>query len=890
MRQGNNVTELSERESIRGKLMRLVLISTAVAVLVAGLAMLTRDLTVNRQAWGEDLANQATIIGLATTPALAFDDHTAAERYLTALRGRPRILMAALYDADGRLYAYYVKDGEGLPASQVPAIEGIQINGQQVQLVQPIVRGAEILGSLYIKGQYDVASRVTAYIGIFGLVMALSLLVAYLLSKRLQRVITEPLDAIAAAARDIVERRDYESRARKYSNDEFGIVADAFNNMMDEVQTRSAAQERTNRELQREIEVRQAAEAALQVATARLESTMAAAEIGTWSWDIPGNHFTADRNLAALFGLGDERQLSGDPQVHRQQIHADDLPAVLEAEQAAMRTGVLASTEFRVIWSDGSEHWMARRGKVQMDAEGRPVFISGLLIDITAQKTAEQALRASEKLYRAIGESIDFGVWVVDRGGRSVYTSESFLKLVGKTQAQWAQSSWIDVLHPSEAAQTAEAWRRFLQSDGTWYQENQVLGVDGIYHSILSQGVAIRGEQNEITGFAGINLDISRLKATEEALREADRRKDEFLATLAHELRNPLTPIRHAVKLLDGNAAEESQQQWAREVIARQLQRMALMLDDLLEVSRITQGRLELKTEVVDLASLVSTAIETARPLIEAKEQHLSVTLPDPVSISVDPLRISQSISNLLTNASKYTDAGGNISLEAVLLPDEIAIRIKDDGIGLDEQAIPRLFEMFSQVKSAIDRSEGGLGIGLALVRGMIQLHGGSVEAASQGLGRGSQFTIHLPGSLLVGRSAHVDAHSTDSRTAPGARRTVLVVDDNRDAADTLAMLLDMDGYDTLVAHSGKDALETVQREQPNAVILDIGMPDLNGYEVAQRIRKETWGSGMFLLAITGWGHPDDVARAKAAGFNEHLTKPVDAETVVRMLTKYLAD
>jgi PAS domain S-box-containing protein len=870
--------------------MRVVLITTAAAVLVAGLAMLTRDLTVNRQGWAQDLANQATIIGLATTPALAFDDHAAAERYLMALRGRPRILMAVLYDAEGRLYSSYVKEGQGPPSSQVPVIEDIEITGEQVQLVQPIVRGAEILGSLYIKGQYDVMSRVTAYIGIFGLVMALSLLVAYLLSKQLQRVITEPLEAIIAAARDIVERRDYSSRARKYSDDEFGIMADAFNNMLDEVQTRSVAQEQTNEVLQKEIQVRLATEAALQVATARLESTMAAAEIGTWSWDIPGNHFTADRNLARLFGLSDEKQLSGDPHVHRRQIHAEDLPAVLEAETAAMRTGVLASTEFRVIWSDGSEHWMARRGKVQTDVDGKPVFVSGLLIDITAQKKAEQALRASEKLYRAIGESIDFGVWVVDRHGRSVYTSESFLKLVGKTQAQWSKTEWTDVLEPSETAKTVEAWQRFLQSDGVWYQEHQILGVDGLYHPILSQGVAIRGEHGEITGFAGINLDISRLKATEEALREADRRKDEFLATLAHELRNPLTPIRHAVKLLDDEAAGESQQQWAREVIARQLQRMALMLDDLLEVSRITQGRLELKTEVVDLASLVNTAIETARPLIEAKRQRLAVALPEPVSIAVDPLRISQSISNLLTNASKYTDAGGNISLDVVVLRDEITIRIKDDGIGLDEQAIPRLFEMFSQVKSAIDRSEGGLGIGLALVRGMIRLHGGSVEVTSQGLGRGSQFTIHLPNTLLVGSAAPADAHSSANRAAPGARRTVLVVDDNRDAADTLAMLLDMDGYDTLVAHSGKDALESVSRDRPDAVILDIGMPDLNGYEVARRIREEAHGRGVFLLAITGWGHPDDVARAKSAGFNEHLTKPVDAENVVRLLEKYLAD
>jgi len=626
----------SGHESIRGKLMRVVLITTAAAVLVAGLAMLTRDLTVNRLAWAQDLGNQATIIGLATTPALAFDDHAAAERYLTALRARPRILMAALYDSSGRLYASYLKDPHFIPSPRVPVIHGDGITGEQVELVQPIVRDAETLGSLYLKGQYDVMSRVTAYVSIFGLVMALSLFVAYLLSRRLQRVITEPLEAMTHAAREIVERRDYSLRARKFSNDEFGLVADAFNNMLDEVQTRAVAREQANTELQKQIEVREAAE---------------------------------------------------------------------------------------------------------------------------------------------------------------------------------------------------------------------------------------------------------------QALRDADRRKDEFLATLAHELRNPLTPIRHAVKLMEGDAANESQRQWARDVIGRQLQRMALMLDDLLEISRITQGRLELKTEVVDLGAIVNTAVETARPLIEAKQQELNISLPArPVSIAVDPLRISQSISNLLTNAAKYTDDKGNISLSVELLPQEIAISVKDDGIGLEPQVIPRVFDMFSQVKSAIDRSEGGLGIGLALVKGMIQLHGGRVEATSLGAERGSQFTIYLPRALMVTQTAQSAAQVPAESARPGVRRTVLVADDNRDAADTLALLLDMDGYETGVAHGGQQALDDIRRSRPDAAILDIGMPDLNGYEVARRIRDEEWGRNMFLLAITGWGHADDVARAKSAGFDEHLTKPVDAEDVVRLLVKYLAD
>jgi PAS domain S-box-containing protein len=877
--------------SVRGKLMYVVLMTTGIGVLCAGILLLTRDLTVYRQSWIADMVNQGNIISFATTPALAFDDHEAATLYLSTLKMRPRVLRAALYSADGALYASYTKEGQSPPPARAPAATGARTSWDLIELTQPVVRDGETLGTFYLQAEYNLKERVKAYLGILSLASALAMLVAYAFSRRLQAVITRPLDAMSVAAREIVERRDYSLRVRTFADDEFGLVVDAFNRMLDEVQTRSRAQEATNRALRDEIETRQAVEAALNVATARLESTMAAAEIGTWSWDVPSNVFTADRNLAALFGLKEEHELSGDPDLHRRQIHADDLEAVLAAEQVAMSSGVLAATEFRVRWADGTEHWMARRGKVQIDGGGNAVFFSGILIDITAQKLAEQALRASEKLYRAIGESIDYGVWVSDPDGRNLYASESFLRLIGKTQAEWSQATWSDVLQADEARAALAAWRAFVRSGGTWYREMQLLGADGFYHPVLVQGVPIKGDRGEITGYAGINLDISRLKATEEALRDADRRKDEFLATLAHELRNPLTPIRHAVKLLGAVTSKEGQQQWAREVIERQLQRMALILDDLLEVSRISRGRLELKPEIVDLASVITTAVETARPLIDSKQQHLTIELPaEPVSLVADPLRLSQSVSNLLTNAAKYTDAKGKIALQVAVTSEEIAISVKDDGIGISPQALPRLFEMFSQVESAIDRSEGGLGIGLALVKGLVQLHGGEVDAYSAGAGLGSEFTIHLPSTLLASQGPKESAPSARNPVDAGSRRRVLVADDNRDAAETLGMLLTLDGYEVLVVHGGLQALERVRLHRPDAAILDIGMPDLNGYEVAREIRAQTWGHNIVLLAVTGWGQKDDVARAKAAGFDEHLTKPVDSDQVIRLLQTYLAD
>jgi signal transduction histidine kinase/CheY-like chemotaxis protein len=381
----------------------------------------------------------------------------------------------------------------------------------------------------------------------------------------------------------------------------------------------------------------------------------------------------------------------------------------------------------------------------------------------------------------------------------------------------------------------------------------------------------------------------SRLESTMAALREADRRKDEFLATLAHELRNPLAPVIHAVKLMESPAADEPQRQWGREVIARQVQRMALLLDDLLDVSRITRGRLELRKDYVDLQSLVNSAVETARPLIDAKNHTLTVDLPaDPVVLEVDPLRLSQALSNLLTNAAKYTDAQGQIKLTALQDAEGLVVRVSDNGIGIESVVIKGLFEMFSQIDSAIDRAEGGLGIGLALVKGLVALHGGTVQATSPGLGQGSDFTIRLPRPVVVERRATGSNKPPSAAILAGPRGKVVVADDNRDAADSLKLLLELSGYDTFVAYNGQQALDFGAREQPSAFILDVGMPDMTGYEVARRIRQHAWGRSALLVAVTGWGQDDDKERAKAAGFDHHFTKPVNPEAVEQVLVASL--
>ena len=877
------------RRSVRGRLMVVVLVTTAIAVLLAGVAMLTQDLLLYRRSWVADLSTEARMLAMSTAPALAFDDEAAAERSLAALEPRAAVLAAALYATNGTLYSAFVRAGEPPPPARLsmPA-DATHMSGDRIELTQRIVRNGEALGTIYLRARYDVVSRVEGYLSIFALVTLICMGVALALSNALQKTITEPLRAMTAVARQIVDRRDYSLRVGESTRDEIGIVIDAFNGMLDEVQLRSQALEQSNAALKNEVAVRQAAESALSFANARLESTMAVAEIGSWTWDLVDDVFTADRNLAALFGVDDERNLSGAPALHQRQIHREDLPAVVAANAAAREGGTLLSVEFRVIWPNGTVRWMACRGKVQFDVRHRPVLMSGLLIDITGQKSAEEAVRASENLYRAIGESIDFGVWVAAADGRNIYASESYLKLIGISQEQCSNFGWSDFLHPDEAADTMAAWLECVRTGSPWYREHRVRGRDGLYHPVLAQGVPIRADDGGVSGWAGINLDISRLKRTEQALIEADQRKDEFLATLAHELRNPLAPIRHAARLLDAPGADEAQRKWGRDVIARQVHRMALLLDDLLDVSRITRGRLELKRDRVSLESLVSSAVETARPLLEAKNHTLTIRLPeDPLELYVDPLRLSQVLSNLLTNAAKYTDSGGSVALAAVLSPEELRVMVSDNGIGLSASAIPKLFEIFSQVESALDRAEGGLGIGLALVKGLVALHGGRVEVSSAGPGLGSTFTIVLPRAGITPPDKTTDGPAP-SRARAGLRCKVLVADDNRDAADSLGIILDLSGYEVLVAHTGRQALDIGTRERPDAVILDIGMPDMNGYEVARQIRGSSWGAQVFLLAMTGWGQSDDKERARAAGFDQHLTKPVDVDQIEGSLGTFL--
>lgn len=381
--------------------------------------------------------------------------------------------------------------------------------------------------------------------------------------------------------------------------------------------------------------------------------------------------------------------------------------------------------------------------------------------------------------------------------------------------------------------------------------------------------------------FDGVTVDVSAQKLAEQRLtslnlqlREQDRRKDEFIATLSHELRNPLAPIRAAAQVIVSPQVSAIQLQRAQAIIERQVTHMAALLDDLLDVARITQGKLQLKKTMVALIDVVDAAVETARPTLSAKNHRLSLNLPTaPIVLKADSVRVSQILSNLLLNAAKYSDPASQIELTAAVDGETLKLSVRDEGIGIAAESIAGVFEIFSQLESGKGRSDGGLGIGLALVKGLTELHGGSVEARSEGVGFGSEFIVRVP--LAAPYLANLP-EVADMVPPLRERRRILIADDNKDAAESLSMLLELAGHEVRLAHLGHAALSLAEVFRPDCALLDIGMPDLSGYEVARQIRQRPWGAGIRLIAVTGWGSDNDRRQALERGFDHHLTKPID--------------
>jgi len=532
--------------------------------------------------------------------------------------------------------------------------------------------------------------------------------------------------------------------------------------------------------------------------------------------------------------------------------------------------------------------------------------VAAHLETVRLRKEAEQTLRESELRFRAMADTAPAMLWLTDAAGECTFLSRGWYEFTGLTESR----GWKEATHPDDREQAKFQFVTAASKQSPFSIDYRLRRSDGEYGWVIDSARPRFAASGELLGYIGSIIDITERKQYELALKQADRRKDEFLATLAHELRNPLAPILNAVDILKAKGPPARELQWSQDIIARQVKHMARLLDDLLDVSRITMDKLELRPERVDLETVIQNALEASRPLINQRGQDLKVMLPpDPIYLTADPTRLPQVFSNLLDNAAKFTRQGGQIWLIAEVvpssrnrqhgeggpetvtpmlarfLPDErhVIVRVRDSGIGIPAEMLSRVFEMFTQVARTVERSYGGLGLGLTLVKRLVELHGGSVEARSDG--SGSEFIVRLP--VLDSPSTPEDlvqgAQRKSALAKPRSRR-VLVVDDNPDAVETLSLLLQLRHNAVLTAVDGLEAVEAAAAFQPDLILMDIGLPKLNGYDAARRIREQRQDQRVVIVAMTGWGQEEDKRRSKEAGFDQHLVKPVDPALLEELL------
>jgi len=613
--------------SVRRKVMVIILIATFAALLVSVIALLTYEARAYRNFLVNDLTTQADILAVNSAPALAFNDPDAAEANLALLANRSGIVAGAIYTLDGKLFSIYRQDGIEVEFPSSVQLRGPQIAGDDLTLFHPVMQNNERLGTVFLQAEYELAGRIRDYLLILGGIMAISLLVAALLSLWLQGSVTGPILAVTNVAQKIVRDRDFMLRAPRTTNDEIGTLVDAFNSMLTEVSQRQQDLEESNQKLQLETEERRNAET---------------------------------------------------------------------------------------------------------------------------------------------------------------------------------------------------------------------------------------------------------------ALRLADKRKDEFLATLAHELRNPLAPMVNALALMQSPTASPDTIRNAQAIIDRQLSHMIRLVEDLLDVSRISRGKLVIRKEPIEFASVMKSAVDTVRPLLATKNQALSLSLPsEPVYLQADSVRLSQVFSNLLNNASKYTAPGGRIFLAAEVDGGAARVTVADSGKGIAPGTLPGIFDMFVQDESADLRGQPGLGVGLALAKRLIELHGGSIDAESKGADQGSTFTVQIPVEAAPAAALSNEPTGAPSGDCPHYR--ILLVDDNVDFATSLCVLLENLGHDVRVTHDAPEALAAASGFEPDFAFLDIGLPTMDGYELARRLLKRL-KTGLRLVAISGWGQQEDRRRAREAGFAWYLVKPVDLNSIRSIL------
>jgi len=524
------------------------------------------------------------------------------------------------------------------------------------------------------------------------------------------------------------------------------------------------------------------------------------------------------------------------------------------------------------------------------DDDGNVTGASKIARDITARKLADAE---RQKLVTLIESSTDF-IGICDLEGIPFFINRAGLDLVGLDNVHEARNAPVrEFFFPEDQDMIINQFFPAVFRDGHGEVEVRFRNFKtGEARWMAYKVIALKNESDQTVAFGTVSQDVTERRQLEHDLRrlandlsEADRKKNEFLALLAHELRNPLAPIRNAVGILKSNADRDVIDS-ASQMLDRQVGQMTRLVDDLLDMSRITQGKIELRRERVELAPIVNQAVEAVRPFYRSMQQELIVSVPlEPICLNADAARLAQVIGNLLSNASKFTDPGGKIWLTAEQSDGHAVLSVKDTGIGIAPQNIPRLFELFTQVDTSLERSQGGLGIGLTLAKTLVEMTGGKIDVYSEGLGRGSEFVVRLP---LETETTEIENTTNEASTPRQKAHRVLVVDDNADGAESMSLLLQLEGHESFVAHDAYEAIETAEKHRPEAIILDIGLPGMSGYEACRAIREKPWGKDLVMVAVTGWGQEEDRSKSKEAGFNAHIVKPVDHDALLKLLSQLL--